>query len=116
MMKLTTKPPFKKNTMSCHVTMSTKQLPLLSRFSLDSCARLPSGAKAESAPCGLENLELANRSNMDLPVKGMLPSRHTSLGRSSFHKLSDLSGPHFATPNHTNTIASKTQLQATPAR
>mmetsp|Transcript_45510 Transcript_45510/g.72293 ORF Transcript_45510/g.72293 Transcript_45510/m.72293 type:complete len:146 (-) Transcript_45510:92-529(-) len=51
---------------------------------------------------------------MDLPVKGMLPSRHTSLGRSSFHKLSDLSGPHFATPNHTNTIASKTQLQATP--
>lgn len=49
--------------------------------------------------------------NMDLRVRGMLPSRHTSLGSSSFHKLSGL---HFATPNHTNTIASKTQLKATP--
>lgn len=48
---------------------------------------------------------------MDLRVRGMLPSRHTSLGSSSFHKLSGL---HFATPNHTNTIASKTQLKATP--
>ena len=64
-----------------NVTMTSKPLPLLSRFSLDSCARLPSGAKAESAPCvSLENLELANRSNMDLRVRGMLPSRHTSLG------------------------------------
>ena len=100
--------------MSYCVTMPSKALPHCHASRWIHAHDSLQGAKAESAPCGgLENLELANRSNMDLQVKGILPSRHTSLACASFHKLS---GPHFVTPNHRNTIVSKTQLQATPAR